>query len=150
MAERDAPRRTFPFSFGLDRIGLFALEAPYLAAFLIAVLTALALIGISNLRVDDSLSELFRTDTEEFRKYEQIDRRFPSSEYDVLVVVEGKDLLSREKLEVFRNAVVELQLTDGVGGLVSMLSARNIPDASGYAPLLYPTSCRKIRLLMRP
>ena len=138
MAERDAPRRTFPFSFGLDRIGLFALEAPYLAAFLIAVLTALALIGISNLRVDDSLSELFRTDTEEFRKYEQIDRRFPSSEYDVLVVVEGKGLLSREKLEVFRNAVVELQLTDGVGGLVSMLSARNIPDASGYAPPVVP------------
>ncbi|MDQ8697490.1 MMPL family transporter [Hyphomicrobium sp. LHD-15] len=138
MAERDAPRRTFPFSFGLDRIGLFALDAPYFAAFLIAVLTALALIGISNLRVDDSLSELFRTDTEEFRKYEQIDRRFPSSEYDVLVVVEGKDLLSREKLEMFRNAVVELQLTDGVGGLVSMLSARNIPDASGYAPPVVP------------
>ena len=80
----------------------------------------------------------FRTDTPEFRQYEEIDRRFPSSEYDVLVVVEGTALLSREKLEAFRNAVVELQLTDGVGGLVSMLSARNMPDASGYASPVVP------------
>jgi len=138
MANNDTPRRSFLFSFGLDRLGLFALEAPYFAAFLIAILSALAVLGISKLRVDDSLSELFRTDTAEFRKYEEIDHRFPSSEYDVLVVVEGKELLSREKIEKFRNAVVELQLTDGVGGLVSMLSARNIPDATGYAPPVVP------------
>ena len=56
------------------------------------------------LKVDDSLSELFRTDTEEFRRYEEIDRRFPSSEYDVLVVVEGKDLLKKPQLEAFRRA----------------------------------------------
>ncbi len=138
MDNSENPHRSFRFSFGLDRLGLFALEAPYFAAFLIAILTALAVFGVSKLRVDDSLSELFRTDTAEFRQYEEIDRRFPSSEYDVLVVVEGKGLLTREKLEAFRNAVIELQLTDGVGGLVSMLSARGVPDASGYAPPVVP------------
>ncbi len=56
----------------------------------------------------------------------------------MLVVVEGKDLLSRQKLEAFRETVIELQLTDGVGGLVSMLSARGIPDATGYAPPVVP------------
>ncbi|HEX2841240.1 efflux RND transporter permease subunit [Hyphomicrobium sp.] len=138
MANSEKPHRSFRFSFGLDRLGLFALEAPYFAAFLIAILTALAVLGVSKLRVDDSLSELFRTDTAEFRQYEEIDRRFPSSEYDVLVVVEGKGLLTPEKLEAFRNAVIELQLTDGVGGLVSMLSARGVPDATGYAPPVVP------------
>ncbi len=138
MANSENPHRSFRFSFGLDRLGLFALEAPYFAAFLIAILTALAILGVSKLRVDDSLSELFRTDTAEFRQYVEIDRRFPSSEYDVLVVVEGKGLLTREKLEAFRNAVIELQLTDGVGGLVSMLSARGVPDATGYAPPVVP------------
>lgn len=134
----DTPHASFLFSLGLDRVGLVALRAPYISAAVIAVLTALAILGIWMLRVDDSLSELFRTDTAEFRQYEEIDRRFPSSEYDVLVVVEGQALLSRERLEVFRNAVVELQLTDGVGGLVSMLSARNIPDATGYAAPVVP------------
>lgn len=138
MASTDTPRRTFAFSLGLDRLGLIALRAPYIAAAVIAALTALAVVGIYHLKVDDSLSELFRTDTAEFRQYEEIDRRFPSSEYDVLVVVEGSALLARDKLEAFRNAVIELQLTDGVGGLVSMLSARNAPDASGYAAPVVP------------
>lgn len=138
MANTETPRRSFLFSFGVDRLGLVALKAPYVTAALIVLLTGLALLGVSRLRVDDSLSELFRTDTAEFRKYEQIDRRFPSSEYDVLVVVEGNALLARERLEVFRNLVIELQLTDGVGGLVSMLSARNPPDANGYAAPVVP------------
>ena len=138
MDVNDAPRRSFLFSFGIDRLGLLPLRAPYVAAAVIAVLTALAVVGVMHLKVDDSLSELFRTNTKEFRQYEEIDRRFPSSEYDVLVVVEGPDLLKKPQLEAFARTAVELQLADGVGGLVSMLSARDKPDPSGYAPPLVP------------
>ncbi len=138
MASGDAPRRSFLFSFGIDKLGLVALKAPYVSAVLIAILTALAAYGVTHLRVDDSLSELFRTDTKEFLQYEEIDRRFPSSEYDVLIAVEGKNLLTRDGLTALQNAVVELQLTDGVGGLVSMLSARSKPDATGYAAPVVP------------
>ncbi len=101
MAGSEEPRRSFLFSFGLDRLGLIALKAPFLSALLIAVLTVLAVIGVMRLRVDDSLSELFRTNTKEFRQYEEIDRRFPSSEYDVLVVVEGPDLLKSSAARCF-------------------------------------------------
>ena len=138
MTGTGEPRRSFLFSFGLDRIGLVALRAPLVSAAVILLMTALAILGVSRLKVDDSLSELFRTDTKEFHQYEEIDRRFPSSEYDVLVVVEGKDLLKKPQLEAFSRAVVELQLVDGAGGLVSMLSARDKPDASGFAPALVP------------
>lgn len=138
MASGDAPRRSFLFSFGIDRLGLVALKAPRLSALLIAVLTAFAVYGVMSLRVDDSLSELFRTDTAEFRQYEEIDRRFPSSEYDVLIAVDGKNLMTRPGLIALQNAIVELQLTDGVGGLVSMLSARAKPDATGYAAPVVP------------
>ncbi|MBA4132938.1 MAG: RND transporter [Hyphomicrobium sp.] len=138
MASGDAPRRSFLFSFGIDKLGLVALKAPYVSAVLIAILTVLAAFGVSGLRVDDSLSELFRTDTKEFRQYEEIDRRFPSSEYDVLIAVDGQNLLTRDALKSLQNAIVELQLTDGVGGLVSMLSARSKPDATGYAAPVVP------------
>jgi predicted RND superfamily exporter protein len=138
MASSNGSGGSFLFSFGLDRLGIVALKAPYLSAGLILLLTGLAMAGFLRLRVDDSLSELFRTDTPEFRQYEEIDRRFPSSEYDVLIVVEGQDLLQRERLEAFGHAVVDLQLADGVNGLVSMLSARGRPDASGYAPPVVP------------
>src|SRR5947207_5283467 len=136
-ASVDAPPRR-SFAFGLERLGLIGLAAPAITFALIVVMSALALWGLTRLRVDDSLSELFRTDTEEFRRYEEIDRRFPSSEYDVLVVVEGKDLLKKAQLEAFRRAIVDLQLADGVDGLISMLSARGKPDASGYAPPIVP------------
>ena len=135
-ASVDAPRRSF--AFGLERLGLVGLQAPRITVLLILALSALAGWGLTQLRVDDSLSELFRTDTEEFRRYEEIDRRFPSSEYDVLVVVEGTDLLKKEQLEAFRRAIVDLQLADGVDGLVTMLSARGKPDASGYAAPIVP------------
>src|SRR4029078_8540785 len=51
-----------------------------------------------------------------------------------LVVVEGKNLLTREGLTAFANAASDLQLAAGVDGILSMLSARGRPDASGYAP----------------
>jgi hypothetical protein len=138
MEDQGKARRTFAFTFGLERLGLVPLRAPRLSAVLIGLVCAFAVWGVANLKVDDSLSELFRTNTEEFRRYEDIDRRFPSSEYDVLVVIEGKDLLKRSQLEAFRQALIDVQLADGVSGVVSMLSARGKPDASGYAPPIVP------------
>ncbi len=138
MATGDAPRRSFLFTFGIEKLGLIALKAPLVSLLLILLVSILAAFGVSRLKVDDSLSELFRSDTKDFRQYEEIDRRFPSSEYDVLIAVDGKNILTREGLEILQNAIVELQLTDGVGGLVSMLSARGKPDASGYAPPVVP------------
>jgi uncharacterized protein len=131
-------QRPFLRSLGLNKLGLIGLRAPWLSALLVALITAVAVLGLGRLKVDDSLSELFRTNTPEFRTYEEIDRRFPSSEYDVLVVVEGKKLLTREGLTAFAGATSELQLADGVSGLVSMLSARTKPDASGYAAPIVP------------
>jgi uncharacterized protein len=124
--------------FGFERLGLAALSHGWRAALILAALTLVALFGISKIRVDDSLSELFRTNTKEFRQYEQIDKRFPSSEYDVLAVVEGKDLLGPKALAAFAKAVIEMQLADGVDGLISMLSARGKPDATGYAAPIVP------------
>ena len=138
MGSAEDPGRSFVFSFGLEKLGLVALRAPYVMAILIVIATILGAMGVAKLQVDDSLSELFRTNTEEFHRYEAIDRRFPSSEYDVLVVVEGKDLLQRKGLEAFANLTTELQLVDGVSGLVSMLSARGKPDATGYAAPIVP------------
>lgn len=125
-------------SGGLHKLGFIALRYPWLIGLLVAAITLVAGLGVTKIRVDDSLSELFRTNSEEFRRYEDIDRRFPSSEYDVLVVVEGADLLARPQVEAFGRVTTELQLSDGVAGIVSMLSARQKPDATGYSPPVVP------------
>ena len=125
-------------AFGIERMGLLGLRAPYFTALLFLLLSIAAAFGLFRIKVDDSLSQLFRTDTPEFRQFEEVTRRFPSAEFDVLVVVEGKTLMERESLEKLRNIVTELQLIDGMRGLVSMFSARQPPEGGRIPPPLFP------------
>ena len=138
LADQGPEQPELSFSFGLHRLGYATLAHPRLATLVIALLAVVAAFGLGRLKVDDSLSELFRTNTVDFRRYEEVDKRFPSTEYDVLVVVEGKDLLKKPQIEALRRALIDLQLADGVTGVVSMLSARGKPDASGYPPPIMP------------
>jgi hypothetical protein len=123
---------------GLERFGALGLARPLIMSLAVVAISVLAYFGLMRLGVDDSLTELLRTRTPEFRAYETVSERFPSSEYDVLVVVEGKDLLGKKALDAFRSTLIDLNLADGIKGVVSMLSARGEPDASGYAPPLVP------------
>jgi uncharacterized protein len=125
-------------ALGLERIGLVFLRFPRLIALVLIVLCVTAAFGIERIKVDDSLGQLFRSDTPEFKQYEAVTRRFPSSEFDVLVVVEGKTLLDRGPLMKLRNLVVDLQLIEGTRGLISLFSARQ-PSEKGRIPeALFP------------
>ncbi|MFO1169748.1 MAG: MMPL family transporter [Hyphomicrobiaceae bacterium] len=128
----------FALGLGLEKIGIAALRWPFLMIALMVAVTALSLWGVNRIKVDDSLTELFRTSTPEFKQYESLANRFPSSEYDVLVVVEGKDLLARDKLERLRQLTTDLQLVDSVNGIVSLFSARTAPEKGKVPPPLFP------------
>jgi uncharacterized protein len=131
-------RRLHPLAYGIERIGLIALRAPIIGAVIFALLVVGAVLGLDRLKVDDSLSQLFRSDTPEFKQYEEVTARFPSSEFDVLVVVEGKDLLHRDELAKLRDAVTDLQLIDGTRGLISLFSARQPPEKGQLPEALFP------------
>src|SRR3954470_23046102 len=94
-AAAQPPRKLHNLAYGLERLGLIPLRAPVVSAIILAVLCVIAALGLERIKVDDSLSQLFRSDTKEFRQYEEVTRRFPSSEFDVLVVIEGKNLMAR-------------------------------------------------------
>ncbi len=97
-----------------------------------------AAFGFERIKVDDSLSQLFRSDTPEFRQYESVTHRFPSSEFDVLIVVEGNTLLERGPLAKLRDLVTDLQLIEGTHGIISMFSARQPPENGGLPEALFP------------
>jgi predicted RND superfamily exporter protein len=99
--------------------------------------------AIRGSRVDDSLSELFRTDTPEFRDYETISERFPSSEYDVLIVVSGDNLLERKSIDALRNLIINLQFVDGMAGEVSLFSAREAPEPGKMPGPIFPAELPK-------
>ena len=133
------PRRELHnLALGLERIGLISLRFRAVATFVLIVLCVAAAFGFERIKVDDSLSQLFRSDTPEFKQYESVTHRFPSSEFDVLIVVEGKGLLEREPLSKLRDLVTDLQLIDGTRGIISMFSARQPPVDGGIPEALFP------------
>jgi uncharacterized protein len=133
-----AERKLHPLAYGIERIGLVSLRFPYLVAALLTIAAILAAFGIGRIKVDDSLSQLFRSNTQEFRQYEDVTKRFPSSEYDVLVVIEGDKLLARDNLGKIRDLVTDLQLIDGTRGIISLYSARQPPEGDHLPAPLFP------------
>src|SRR5712672_2367490 len=125
-------------AFGLERIGLIAVKAPILSCIILLALMVAAIFGIERIKIDDSLSQLFRSNSKDYKQYEAVTKRFPATEFDVLVVVEGKTLLARDNLEKLRDMVTDLQLVDGVRGLVSLFSARQAPEPGKLPAALFP------------
>lgn len=137
-AEDGAARRSVSIAFGLERIGLIPMRAPILSCIVLALLCVGAFFGLQRIKIDDSLSQLFRSNTPEFKQYEEVTKRFPSTEFDVLVVVEGKTLLQRDNLEKLRDLVTDLQLIDGTRGIISLFSARQAPEPGKFPAALFP------------
>lgn len=125
-------------ALGIERLGLVSLRFPNTVALLALALAVFSALGVTRIRINDSLSQLFHSDTPEFKLYEQETRRFPSSEFDVLVVVTGKTLLERASIEKLRNLVIDLQLIDGTRGIISLFSAREPPAPNELPGPLIP------------
>jgi uncharacterized protein len=125
-------------AFGLERIGLIAVRAPILSCIILVALIVGAIFGIQRIKIDDSLSQLFRSNSKDYQQYEAETKRFPATEFDVLVVVEGKTLLERGNLEKLRDLVTDLQLVDGTRGLISLFSARQAPAPGKLPAALFP------------
>jgi predicted RND superfamily exporter protein len=136
-------RQSVSIAFGLERIGLIAVRTPVLSCLILLALVVGAIFGIQRIKIDDSLSQLFRSNTKEYRQYEEVTKRFPSTEYDVLVVVEGKTLLERANLEKLRDMVTDLQLVEGTRGLISLFSARQAPAPGKLPAALFPSELPK-------
>jgi uncharacterized protein len=131
--------RTLPsIAFGIERLGLVAMRAPITSVVILLLLCVGAFFGLERIKIDDSLSQLFRSNTKEFRQYEEVTKRFPATEFDVLVVVEGKSLLARPSLEKLRDLVTDIQLVDGTRGIISLFSARQAPEPGKLPAALFP------------
>ncbi len=136
---RKSEHRPISIAFGLERIGLIAIRTPVLSCVILFAMVIGAVFGIERIKIDDSLSQLFRSNSREYRQYEEVTKRFPSTEFDVLVVVEGKTLLRRDNLEKIRDLVTDLQLVEGTRGLISLFSARQAPAPGKLPAALFPS-----------
>ena len=113
------PRRgRLSIAFDAERLALIPFRKPAATILIAVALTALAFLGIQRIRIDDSLTQLFHSNSPAFRLFEQVSHDFPSSEYDAMIVVisfsdsmqltfAARDQLmaGRDKRTAFRNAI---------------------------------------------
>ncbi len=124
--------------FGIEKLGLLPLRSPYLALIALALFSAFCATGVMKLETDDALSDLFRSKSAVFQDYKFMSELFPSSERDVLVMIEGKDLMSPKGLAAIRDVHQELEFSEPVDGALSMFSMRGAPNKDGYAAPIIP------------
>jgi uncharacterized protein len=125
-------------SHRIERFALIPFGAPAATILIALAIAVFAILGIQRIKTDDSLSQLFRSEDPAFKQFEQVSRDFPSSEYDVLVVVSGESLLARESVEKLRSLVTDVQLVDGTRGVLSMFSMRQPAPEGGLPEPLFP------------
>ena len=127
----------------IERFALIPFRAPVATIVVALALAVLAILGIQRIKTDDSLSQLFRSEDPALKQFEQVSREFPSSEYDVLVVISGQTLLARESVEKLRSLVTDVQLVDGTRGVLSMFSMRQPAPEGGLPEPSFPNLCRR-------
>jgi len=64
-------------ALGFERVGIAGLRHPLLSVVIVAVLAVAAVFGVTRIKVDESLNQLFRSQTPQFKQYEEVTRRFP-------------------------------------------------------------------------
>ena len=139
IARAAAPRRgRFGIAFGAERLALIPFRAPRATVLIALALAALAVLGIQRIRIDDSLSQLFHSESPAFKLFEHVSHDFPSSEYDVMIVVTGETLLDRQSVEKLRSLVTDVQLIQGTRGVLSMFSAREPAPEGGLPQPVFP------------
>src|SRR6202012_4125573 len=74
-------------AFGLERIGLVGMRAPILSCIILLALIVAAIFGIQQSKIDEALSQLFRSNCKYYQQYEAEVKLFPATECDFLVVV---------------------------------------------------------------
>ena len=75
-------RGRFGIAFGAERLALVPFRTPAATVLIALVLAVPAVLGIDRIRIDDSLSQLFHSESPAFKLFEQVSHDFPSSEYD--------------------------------------------------------------------
>lgn len=118
-------------ALGVEQFGLIPLRAPRFTLAVALTIAAFAVFGALRIKVDDSLSQLFRLNSSEFRGRQQVSKEFPSSEYDVMVVVSAQGFLERQSVGKLRTLATDLQLVSGARGIISMFSAEETRHVSG-------------------
>lgn len=131
-------RRMKSIGFGLERVALLAVYRPWIAGALLALIFAVSGYGLTTLKFDDNLRNVFGGSTADFAAYLDATEQFVDPENQLILIVEGSSLGQSETFQSLRNLQFELLFVDGVADVFSLFALRNPPQEFAEAPLDAP------------
>ena len=96
-------------------------------------------IGLARLETDDALDEFLESATPDYQAFERLRERFPASNLDVYLAVDGPDLLSPEHLQQMQDLTFDLLLSDAVESVMSIYSLREPLRDGGLPGTIIPS-----------
>ncbi|MEZ5812144.1 MAG: MMPL family transporter [Rhizobiaceae bacterium] len=124
--------------FGLEHIGLAALRWRKLFLAMVALTTAIAVVGIFRLGFDDDVILAFRSDSQTYRDFTDLLSERTGSANDVIVIAEADEPLDAATLRHLRELHFELEFEDGVGTVLSAFALRQAGQDGEPGPALFP------------
>ena len=128
-------RSTRPFLF----LGDISARWPARALVVLVLLSTLMVIGLARLETDDALDEFLESATPDYQAFERLRERFPASNLDVYLAVDGPDLLSPEHLQQMQDLIFDLLLSDAVESVMSIYSLREPLRDGGLPGTIIPS-----------
>ena len=114
-------------------LGEISARWPARALAVLLALSTVMVIGLFRVETDDALDQFLRSATPDYQAFETLQQRFPASDLDVYLAVDGRDLLSSEHLRQMQDLTFDLLLSDAVESVVSVFSLRE-PLEAGRLP----------------
>ena len=123
-AEQRSQTRLYRFTKPLLVLGEISARWPARALAILLALSTLMAIGLVRVETDDSLDLFIQSATPDYQAFEKLRERFPVSDLDVYLAVDGADLLGPEHLQQMQDLSFDLLLSDAVESIVSIFSLR--------------------------
>lgn len=114
----------------IERIITFGARQRVVTFVLLALLSALSLWQVPNIRVDTSYDSLMRQKDPARLEYDKVVAQF-GSDNTTIVYLRATDLFTRERLAAIDRLTVELQNLDGVTRVESLFTIRNVRGETG-------------------
>lgn len=127
-------RATKPFLL----LGEITARRPGWALAVLVLLSAVMAIGLARVQADDALDQFLKSATPDYLAFEALRERFPASDLDVYLAVDGQDLLKPRHLREMQEMTFDLLLLDSVESVVSIYSLRQPLMPGRLPPTLIP------------
>jgi predicted RND superfamily exporter protein len=124
--------------FGLEKLGFLTARYPRATLLIILATLPMFLFFAARLEFSSDIREIFRSDSQGFEVLEEVSRQYPGADRDVLLVLESDDIFKPEALSAIQFLQLDLSLVEDVKYVLTIFSARKLPDAQGNAVPVIP------------